>query len=154
MLRIAPRVKILCSYSAINAPKAERGNFTQQDGVGRTVAFEHFKRHHVLKLSRIFTLIAIFLLNHFAGFTKGQRFGLSEEVRQQFLMVVRQRVMGDSRGDEIARYHFGAPVDQLIERVLTVSPRLAPDDRASLVIHDVAVTVNVLTVDSMLPCWK
>lgn len=37
-------------------------------------------------------------------------------------------------------------MDQLIERVLTVSPRLAPDDRASLVIHDVAVTVNVLTV--------
>ena len=54
--------------------------------------------------------------------------------------------MGDSRGDEIARYHFGALVDQLVEGMLTVGARLAPDDWASLVIHRVAVTVNVFTV--------
>ena len=98
--------------------------------------------------------VAVFLLNHLAGFTERQRFGLGEEVGQQLRMVVGQRIMGDSRGDEIARYHFGAPVNQLIERVLTVSARLAPDDWASLVIHRVAVTVHVFTVDSMLPCWK
>ncbi|MCS5932200.1 hypothetical protein LNQ03_15690 [Klebsiella pneumoniae subsp. pneumoniae] len=46
---------------------------------------------------RVFTLIAIFLLNHFAGFTKGQGPSVwAKEVRQQFLMVVRQRVVGDS----------------------------------------------------------
>lgn len=37
-------------------------------------------------------------------------------------------------------------MNQLIERVLTVGARLAPDDRARLVIHGVAVTVNVFTV--------
>lgn len=37
-------------------------------------------------------------------------------------------------------------MNQLIERVLTVSARLAPDDWASLVIHRVAVTVHVFTV--------
>lgn len=99
-------------------------------------------------------LIAIFLLNHFAGFTKRQRFGLGKEVRQQLRMVVGQRVVGNRRGDKVARHHFGPPVNQLVERVLTVGTRLAPDDWARLVIHGVAVTVNVFTVDSMLPCWK
>lgn len=37
-------------------------------------------------------------------------------------------------------------MDQLVERVLAVGARLAPDDWASLVIHRVAVTVNVLAV--------
>lgn len=30
-----------------NQRQAERRNFTQQDGVGRAVAFKHFERHHV-----------------------------------------------------------------------------------------------------------
>lgn len=37
-------------------------------------------------------------------------------------------------------------MDQLVERVLAVSARLTPDDWTRLVIHRVAVTVNVLTV--------
>lgn len=68
--------------------QAERRNFAQQDRVGRAVAFKHFEWHNVFKLRRIFTLIAIFLLNHLAGFTKRQRFGLREEVRQQLLMMI------------------------------------------------------------------
>src|SRR5690606_9523160 len=88
----------------------------------------------------------VFLLNHLAGFTERQRFGLGEEVRQQLRMVVGQWVVRNRRGDEIARYHFGTLVDQLVERVLAVGARLAPDDWASLVIHRVAVTVNVLAV--------
>src|SRR5690606_35377124 len=107
---------------------------------------EHFERHHVVQRGRIFALVTVFLLYYLAAFTERQRFGLCEEVRQQLRMVVTQRIMGDSRGDEIARYHFGALVNQLVERVLTVGARLAPDDWASLVIHGVAVTVNVFTV--------
>lgn len=113
-------MKILCSYSAISAPEAERRDFAQQDGVRWTVTFEHFERHNVLKRSRIFTTVAIFLLNHFTRFTKSQRFGLREEVRQQFRMVIRQRVVGNRWRDEIARYHFGTTVDQLVERMLAV----------------------------------
>ncbi len=126
--------------------QAERRDFAQQDGVGRTVAFEHFERHHVVQRCRIFTLIAIFLLNHFAGFTERQRFGLRKEVRQQLRMVIGQRVVGNRRGDKIARYHFSTLVDQLVERMLAVSTRLTPDDWARLVIHCIAVTVNVFTV--------
>ena len=74
--------------------QAERRDFAQQDGVRWTVTFEHFERHNVLKRSRIFTLVAIFLLNHFTRFTKSQRFGLREEVRQQFRIVNIQRVVG------------------------------------------------------------
>ncbi|MNT27298.1 hypothetical protein D3C72_1629240 [compost metagenome] len=95
---------------------------------------------------RIFTLIAVFLLNHVARFTKRQRFGLCEEVRQQLLMMVGQRVVGHRWRDEITWDHFGALVNQLVERMLTVSTRLTPDDWASLVIHGVAVTVNVFAV--------
>ncbi len=126
--------------------QAERCDFAQQDGVSWTVTFEHFERHNVVKRCRIFTLVAVFLLNHFTRFTKSQRFGLSEEVRQQFRMVIRQRVVGDCRSDEIARYHFGTLMNQLVERMLTVSTRLTPDDWACLVIHRIAVTVNVFTV--------
>src|SRR5688572_19728713 len=54
--------------------------------------------------------------------------------------------MADGRCDEVTRDDFSPLVNQLIERVLTVSARFAPDDRASLVIHRVAVTVNELTV--------
>ncbi|VFS68993.1 Uncharacterised protein [Kluyvera cryocrescens] len=106
--------------------QAVRRDFTQQDGVGRTVAFEHFKRHHVVQRSRIFTLVTIFLLNHFTRFAERQRFGLREEVRQQFRMVVGQRVVGNSRSDEIARHHFRPLVNQLVKRVLAVGTRLAP----------------------------
>src|SRR5690606_26369141 len=78
--------------------QAERRDFTQQDGVGWAVAFEHFERHNVFQGGWIFTLVTVFLLYYLAGFTKRQRFSLSEEVRQQFRMVIRQRVMGDRRG--------------------------------------------------------
>ncbi len=126
--------------------QAERRDFAQQDGVRWTITFEHFERHNVLKRSRIFTLVAIFLLNHVTRLAECQRFGLREEVRQQLRVVIRQRVVSDGRGDEIARHHFGTLVDQLVERMLAVSARLTPDDWASLVIHRIAVTVNVFTV--------
>lgn len=77
--------------------QAERGDFAQQDGVGWAVAFEHFEWHNVFQGCRIFTLVTVLLLNHLAGFTKRQRFGLREEVRQQLRMVVGQRVVRDSR---------------------------------------------------------
>ena len=68
--------------------QAERRNFAQQDGVGWTVAFEHFERHNVVQRGRIFTLVAVFLLNHVTRLTERQRFSLCEEVRQQLRMVV------------------------------------------------------------------
>ncbi len=54
--------------------------------------------------------------------------------------------MGASGGDKITRHHFSTLVNQLIKRVLTVGAWFAPDNWAGLVIHGVAVTVNVFTV--------
>jgi len=133
--------------------QAIRRDFTQQDGVGRTVTFEHFERCDVFNVFRFFTLIGEFFLDDVERFTEGQRFCLCKEVRQQFGVVIAQRVVADGRGDEVTRNDFGALMDQLIKRMLTIGARLAPDNRASLVIHRIAVTVNELT-DSMLPCWK
>ena len=36
--------------------------------------------------------------------------------------------------DEVARDQFGALMDELVERVLTICARLSPDDRAGLII--------------------
>ena len=68
--------------------------------------------------------------------------------------MIAQRVMADGRRDEVARHQLGALMDQLVERMLAVGARLTPDDRAGLVIHRIAVAIDVLAVDSMLPCWK
>ncbi|SVK52092.1 Uncharacterised protein [Acinetobacter baumannii] len=126
--------------------QAERGDFTQQDRVGRAVAFKHFERRHVFDLLRGFTLRRELGFHRLQRLAERQRFGLGEEVGQQFGVVIAQRVMADGRRDEIARHQLGALVDQLVERMLTVSARLAPDDRAGLVIHRIAVAIDVLAV--------
>lgn len=118
----------------------------QQDGVGWVVIFEYFERYYVVKCCWIFILIMIFLFNYFVGFIKCQCFGLGEEVRQQFLVMIREWVMGDSWSDEIVWYYFGFLVDQLVERVLIVSVWFILDNWVSLVIYNVIVTVNIFIV--------
>ena len=95
--------------------------------------------------------VTVFLLYHLAGFTKRQRFGLSKELEQQFRMVI-DGGLWVIAGAMKSHGTILSLVNQLVERVLTVGARLTPDDWASLVIHRVAVTVNVFTVDSILPC--
>eukprot|EP00128_Syssomonas_multiformis_P005248 Colp12_sorted_trinity150504_noHs@27928 len=48
---------------------------------------------------------------------------------------VRDRVEGFYGGQEVARDELGALMDELVESVLAVGARLAPNDRASLVVH-------------------
>lgn len=60
--------------------------------------------------------------------------------------MIAQRVMADGRRDEVARHQLGALMDQLVERMLAVGARLTPDDRAGLVIHRIAVAIDVLAV--------
>jgi hypothetical protein len=61
---------------------------------------------------------------------------LGEEVGKQDLVVkvVSDGVVALGRGDEVAGNEPGALVDQLVERVLSVGPGLAPDNRASGVV--------------------
>ncbi len=61
-------------------------------------------------------------------------------------MVVPERVVAPRRGDEVCRHEAGALVDELIEGVLAVGARLAPDDRPGLPGDRLAVQVDVLAV--------
>jgi hypothetical protein len=49
-------------------------------------------------------------------------------------VMVADLVVAVGRGDEVARNHLGALVDQLVEGVLAVRARFTPEDRAGLVV--------------------
>ena len=119
---------------------------SQQDGVGWAVTFKHLEWHDVRHVRRRFTGHSKLFFHFRSRFTKGQRLGLSKEVRHQFGVVITQRIMAHRWRDKVTRDHLGALVDQLIERVLTVGTRLTPDNRAGLVIHRLTVAIHILTV--------
>ena len=75
-----------------------------------------------------------------------QSFRLSEEVGEQLLVVIANLVVAVCRGDEVARNHLGALVDELVEGVLAVRTRFAPEDRTRLVVHALGIAVNGLAV--------
>ena len=64
----------------------------------------------------------------------GERLRLREKVRQQLVVVVAEWRCALGGGDEIARDEVRALVDELVEGVLPVGARLAPDDRARRVV--------------------
>ena len=74
------------------------------------------------------------------------RLGLRKYVRQQHIVMPPERVERLREGDEVTGDEPGALMDQLIERVLAVGPRLAPVDRAGLVVHGCAGERHVLAV--------
>ena len=72
---------------------------------------------------------------------------MREEVGQQFVVMIGQRIMALCRRDKITRNQCGALMDQLIERMLTIRARFAPNNRAGLVVVDhFAVAIDVFTV--------
>ena len=71
------------------------------------------------------------------GLAERQRLGLGEHVGHQQVVVVAQRVERLGEADQVDRDQLRALVDQLVEAVLAVGARLAPVDRAGLVV-DVA----------------
>ena len=75
-----------------------------------------------------------------------QRLGLGEDVRQQHVVMPAQRVEGLGERDEVAGNQPRALMDQLVERVLAVGARLAPVDRAGLVVDLRAVERDVFAV--------
>ena len=106
----------------------ERGQSHAEDGGGRTVAGEHAGRDDLFRGA---------LSAHFVGsLAEGQGLGLGEVVAQKQLVHVLVAVLGRVRGvherDEVGRDELGALVDQLVEGVLAVGARLAPEDLAGL----------------------
>ena len=78
--------------------------------------------------------------------TPHQRLRLGEEVGQKSLVVISERVVAHRRCQEIAGDPLGPLVDQLIEGVLAVGTRLAPDDRTGRGAHRRAVAGGLLAV--------
>ena len=96
-----------------------------QDRVRRAVALEDPMGHEPVRRA-----LGLDLLRRLA---EGQRLGLGEDVRQQHVVVPAERVERLGERDEVAGDEPGPLMDQLIEGVLAVGPRLAPVDGAGLV---------------------
>ena len=98
-----------------------------KDGRSRAVAGEAARRHHPLGRTLRANLIG--------GLTKGKRLGLGEEVGEEQLVHVLLAVLGRvgrvHKGDEVRRDEVRSLVNELVEGVLAVGARLAPEDLAS-----------------------
>ena len=111
-----------------------RRNVVHHNAVGRLVAFEHLVRGEECDFFFGLTILAEFFLSLGEGLAVHQGFGLRKEVAEQLLVVVAHLVVAVCRSDEVARNHLGTLVDQLVEGVLAVRTRFAPEDRARLVV--------------------
>src|SRR5215471_10364261 len=61
-------------------------------------------------------------------------------------MVLAKRIESLAEANEITRDELGPLMYQLVERVLAVRPRLAPEDRPRLIVDDCAIQRHVLAV--------
>ena len=77
---------------------------------------------------------------------EGQGLGLGEDIRDEDVVMPAQRIEGVHEADEVAGDEPRALVDELVERVLAVGARLAPVDRARVVVDPRAVEGDVLAV--------
>ncbi len=116
--------------------QSERGDTRQENAIARTIALEDLVLSDLLDLVgrrvRLLHLgldLGLCLAGH-------ERLGLSQEIGEQDLVVeaAAHRVVCLNRGDEIAWDDLGTLVDELIESVLTVGARLAPNYRSSAVV--------------------
>ena len=123
-----------------------RRNVVHHDGVGGLVAFEHLVRGEECDFFFALAVLAEFFLGLGERLAVHQGFRLCKEVAEQLLVMVAHLVVAVGRGDEIARNHLGALVDQLVEGVLAVGTRFAPEDRAGLVVYALGVAVDGLAV--------
>ena len=80
------------------------------------------------------------------GLPLHERLGLGEEVGKQQSVVLADGVVGLDGGEKIARHELRPLVQQLIEGVLAVGARLAPDHGAGLVVDDFPVAGYALAV--------
>ena len=63
------------------------------------------------------------------GFAEGKGFALGEDIGQQLVVLLAQRVERLAERDEVARDQPRSLMDQLIEGMLAVGARFAPVDR-------------------------
>src|SRR4029450_4798838 len=109
-----------------------------QDRVGGAIALEHSMGYEVLWRARGLHLLA--------RLAESQRLGLGEHVRQQEVVLPAERVQGLGEGDEVTGDESSPLMDQLVEGMLAVGPRLAPVDRPGRVRDLGALAGDVLAV--------
>ena len=97
-----------------------------ENRIRRTVALEDAVGHKPIRRAFSFDLLR--------RFAESQSLGLREDIRQQHVVVPADRIQCFGKTDKVARDQPRALMDQLIERMLTVGPRLAPVDGAGIVI--------------------
>src|SRR5579884_2411066 len=85
-------------------------------------------------------------LHLFERLAEGKRLGLRENVGNQQIVMPSERIQRAAKGDEVARDEFRALVNQLIEGMLAVGARLAPENRPGLIINMPAVERDVFAV--------
>ena len=68
------------------------------------------------------------------GLPERERLGLREDVRHEDVVVVAERVERLAEADQVDRDELRPLVDELVEAVLAVRSRLAPEDGAGLVV--------------------
>ena len=106
-------------------PSVVRRQALGEDRVGGAVALEDAVGHEPIRRA-----LGLHLLGRLA---EGQRLGLGKDVGQEDVVVPAQGVERLGEGDEVTGNEPGALMDQLVEGVLAVGPRLAPVDGAGLV---------------------
>ena len=88
------------------------------------------------------------------GAPERQRLGLREHVGDEQVVVVPEGIEAFREAHEVARDQPRALVDQLVEAVLAVRPRLAPVDRAGVDVDRVESSRTDLPFDSIVSCWR
>ena len=137
-----PSVKVMCSYSAISSPTT-RGlsSGAMIDVVGR---FPGKTRAETIASG------VPSARTSFGRLAERQCRRLGEEVGQEqpvyVVVAVDQRVGRVGHRDEVGRDHPGALVDQLVEGVLAVGARLAPEHLAGVGGDRRAVVADALAV--------
>src|SRR4029077_21221256 len=85
-------------------------------------------------------------LDLISGLAERQRLRLGEYVGEQHVVMPAQGIKGLSKRDEIAGNEPRSLMDQLIERMLAIGPRLTPINRPGVVIDPHAIEREVLAV--------
>jgi len=116
----------------------ERRETLREHGIGWAVALEDSVRDQ--GGSRPFGS------NLLGGLSKGQRFGLSEQIRHKQIMLGSQGVQRVAKADEIAGDEARALVQQLVERMLTVGALLAPYDGRGGFCHGQTLESHMLAI--------
>src|SRR5918992_5874561 len=109
-----------------------------ENRIRRAIALEDSMRHEPIRRALSFDL--------FGRLTEGQRFALSEDVRQQHIVMPAKRVERLVESDEVAWNESRSLMNQLVERVLAVCAGLAPVDRPGVVGDVVAINGDVFAI--------